>query len=67
MKTVKDIVTEYLKSNGYDGLYNDDCGCPVDDLAPCCQLYDDCTAGYRHDTCECGCDDHIGPKESEES
>jgi hypothetical protein len=35
MKTVKDIVREYLLANGADGLCTDDCGCSVDDLAPC--------------------------------
>ena len=33
--TVKDIVTEYLKAHGYDGLAAEDCGCGLDDLMPC--------------------------------
>ena len=35
--TVKDIISEYLKDNGYDGLYNPDydCGCSREDTAPC--------------------------------
>lgn len=34
-KDVKDIVLDWLKTNGCDGLCNDDCGCGVDDFAPC--------------------------------
>ena len=33
--TVKDIVTKYLKDNGYDGLCGDACGCGLDNLFPC--------------------------------
>lgn len=32
MKTVKAIVEEYLRANGYDGLCSEDCGCDVNDL-----------------------------------
>ena len=34
---VREIVEQYLKENGYDGLYNEigECGCPCDDLMPC--------------------------------
>ena len=48
MKTVAQIVREYLDVNGYDGLYNVDgeCGCTKDDLAPCCEMSDECIAGY---------------------
>lgn len=37
MNEVSDIVLDYLKSNDFDGLVNPDneCGCGVDDLAPC--------------------------------
>ena len=34
--TVHEIVLEYLEEHGFDGLCTDDCGCSVDDLAPCC-------------------------------
>lgn len=61
-KTVKEILTEYLKANGFDGLYIDDCGCTVDDIAPCGHIDNNCTPGYLR-PCDCGCDNHIGPKE----
>jgi hypothetical protein len=48
--TVNGIVKEYLAKNGYDGLCNDDCGCGLDDLAPCDNMSEDCMAAYR---CEC--------------
>lgn len=35
MKTVSDIMTDYLKANGFDGLVGDDCGCQLGDLFPC--------------------------------
>jgi hypothetical protein len=33
--TVREIVDEWLRDNGYDGLAGDDCGCIVGDLFPC--------------------------------
>ena len=44
-KTVKQILIEYLKENGYNGLYFDDCGCPLDDLIPCNGCFDQCRPG----------------------
>jgi hypothetical protein len=55
---VKEIVRQWLKEHGYDGLYStaydeDGCGCELDDLFPCdggsfslCSL-PCCRAGYR--------------------
>ncbi len=55
---VKEIVIEYLKSHGYDGLYDGyDCGCKVDDLMPCDSCPDLCEAGYLR------APDCIGPKQ----
>ena len=71
---IKEIVSDYLKKNGYDGLYNpvEPCGCLLDDSMPgyewCNQL--ECQPGFRHDIGvdeECGCDGegtthwHVGP------
>lgn len=39
---VKQIVKEYLKAQGFDGLCNIDCGCGFDDLMPCCETSEDC-------------------------
>lgn len=47
---VGEIIESYLRENGYDGLYNwvGECGCSVDDLAPCghCDV-DTCEPAYR--------------------
>lgn len=51
--TVKEIVKEYLKVNGFTGLHSDGCGCTVDDLAPCGEIIDDCEAGYRRECAAC--------------
>lgn len=68
--TVREIVRDYLKANGYDGLFSPgECGCTLDDLAPCEGGWvgngiGDCEAGYRV-PCDCseecefhGVDDH---------
>jgi len=46
-KTVKEIVTEYLEANGYDGLCCEDCGCRLGDLFCCCDsaAVDSCEPG----------------------
>jgi len=46
-----DIIKTWLKENGYDGLCdNDECGCGLDDLAPCdyIGLYH-CVAAHKQD------------------
>jgi hypothetical protein len=66
--TVKEILTEYLKSNGFDGLCGFDCGCPLDDLIPCSDASDLCVPGYKT-PCDCGggCEYHISEtKEKQE-
>lgn len=44
MKTVLQIVVEYLQERRYDGLCNPDekCGCGLADIVPCGNLGDDC-------------------------
>lgn len=45
--TVVEIIEEYLRGHGYDGLYADDaeCGCRLGDLAPCESYVLTCMAG----------------------
>lgn len=52
-ETVKDIVAEWLRDHGYDGLYFDDCGCPLRDLMPCDCPNPNC-APAREYVCACG-------------
>lgn len=50
MKDVHSIVKAFLKRNKYDGLCSDECGCVIDDLAPCDGCYGmvfDCVPGYK--------------------
>ena len=58
--TVKEIIKDWLLDNGYDGLYNDDCGCSIDALMPCNGNEGACIPGYRKNKnpahlieCEC--------------
>lgn len=46
MITVKEIVVAYLKENGFDGLCGDECGCGIDELAPCCEYNMACIAAH---------------------
>ena len=45
--TVKEIVRNFLKNEGYEGLFNEDapCACKLDELI-CCEEFFDCEAGY---------------------
>ena len=68
---IEDIVEEWLKANGYDGLYNSglECGCHLGDLMPCSEPHtSECLAGvikpYIRET-ETGFDFIIGPKETD--
>ena len=48
---VREIVIEYLRSNGFDGLYSPDmdCGCEISDLMPCDRenCHCNCIPGYK--------------------
>lgn len=57
--SVKEVLTDWLKVNGYDGLFNEGiCGCCVDDLMPCHEPSPDCQAGYMVSCCECHDQEH---------
>ncbi len=44
---VRQIVEQYLKENGYDGLYSKgDCACVASDLMPCDDGFSNCESGY---------------------
>ncbi|GAB1534393.1 hypothetical protein ADMFC3_00240 [Geovibrio sp. ADMFC3] len=48
--TVREIVAEWLKNNGYDGLVDieGECVCLIEDLIPCdCEHIESCQAGKR--------------------
>ncbi len=45
--TVIEMLAEYLKENGYDGLCGQECGCEIDDLAPCDEVNRECVAGHK--------------------
>lgn len=68
--SIHDIVQQYLKRNGYEGLCGDECGCSIDDLFPCSGLnmpgdVINCQAGYKHlcdgkcEYSEYGCHEHF--------
>ncbi len=48
-----EIVKEYLKKNGYDGLCNPEipCGCGLDDFQPCGEDFAECEPAYKN-TCK---------------
>lgn len=62
--TVKEIVSKYLRSHQYDGLFcaRFECGCETSDLFPCESMSPDCSPGFKV-PCDCGesCLFHIGP------
>ena len=69
--TVEAIVTNYLKDNGYDGLYTEGCDCLLGDLCPCgCEPLD-CRAGHKALCLDCNghltypCEWHVGPERDE--
>lgn len=60
-ENLREIVRDWLKCCGFDGLFNyGNCACSVDDLMPCCEPSPDCMAGYAIACCECSntCCDH---------
>lgn len=61
---IVEITKDWLKKNGYDGLYQlGECSCSLNDLFPCGELYVDCKAGYINEVDpEIGYDFFIGPE-----
>ena len=49
---VAQIVAEYLKKNGFDGLvaHDIDCGCGLSDLHPCGEDFRNCQPAYEKDS-----------------
>jgi hypothetical protein len=61
--SAREIITEWLKAHGYDGLFSDgECACDTSDLIPCDGSCAECQPGYKsqcspnsEDMCEaCG-------------
>jgi deoxyuridine 5'-triphosphate nucleotidohydrolase len=54
--TIKDILKDWLKKKGFDGLSGTDCGCGLDNLCPCEEYILECEpARYREcKSCEHG-------------
>jgi hypothetical protein len=48
--SVKEIIEDWLKEHGYDGLLDGDCecGCSFDDFMPCGEVYQDCQEAHKH-------------------
>jgi hypothetical protein len=65
--TTTEIVANYLKQNGYDGLHSHPvnnkyggCGCSVEILFGCQEYNGDCEPAYKHTKNECKkCPDYI--------
>lgn len=53
--TVTTIVSTYLRLGGFDGLCREECGCGIEDLAPCDMGHSwRCTPAYKW-TCSAEC------------
>lgn len=67
--TIAEIIADWLRAHGYDGLTDGDCACELTDLLPCSRgvIPTICRAGHRVKGCtsECGhqCDYHIVAEE----
>jgi len=42
----KEIIEEYLRANGFNGLWNHECGCSDDFLMPCGGDFSQCKPGH---------------------
>jgi len=65
--TVKEIIADYLKQNGYDGLHNHaenqkyaGCGCSIKKMLVCQECTGTCEPAYRHTKADCKkCPDRV--------
>lgn len=66
MTDVKEILIDWLKANGYDGLYNPDggCWCGCNDFAICDYIPLNCKPAYKQNKsclkCTLRCDAYVG-------
>ena len=60
----KEIVVEYLKANGFDGLAGEGCGCSIEDFGCCDESFGDCVPAYARkcigEQCAHSCDAYDG-------
>jgi len=54
--TLKEIVKQWIKERGFEGLWREGCACKLDNLMPCSEPGEDCEAGYEA-PCDGTCDD----------
>lgn len=56
-----DIMKQWIKDNGYDGLFNTEipCACDLGDFMPCEEPSVNCEPGYRGKDLTCDCESDI--------
>ena len=61
---VKEIVEQYLRTNGFDGLYSElgECGCGIGDLMPCDSPCDICEPAFKRYCPCCGEDIYVSAR-----
>ncbi len=63
-KSIEEIVTDYLRTNGFDGLAGNACGCTLGTLFPCTEIEVTgafpCRAGHLHKCKKEDCDTCFG-------
>jgi len=66
--TIEEIIKNYLKENGFDGLCCDACGngCSIDDMPLCGSFEGSCVPAYKHEKpetclsdCKMGCFENV--------
>ena len=65
--TVGEILVDWLKKHGYDGLFHSpECGCILENFMPCCEVDSHCEAGYKKPDLTGKYDFIIGPEKLKE-